>query len=64
MCGLKYFYYYFWSKEVKKDLHIVNDYTPKFNEFIRDKGFCIECNKYSNEIIVVSKLCYRCYTYK
>jgi len=60
MCILRCIYYYFLSRSsTYDDLKNKDDIIFKCKK--KEEGFCKECYKYSNEITIESKLCYRCY---
>jgi hypothetical protein len=59
MCLLKFFYYYNWIKNIpnpiKKDINITWKY------FEKEAGICSVCCKYTNELELKDKICYRCF---
>jgi len=60
MCVLKCIYYYFLSRSsTYNDLKSKDNIIYKYQK--KEAGFCKKCYKYSNEIAIKSKLCYRCY---
>ncbi len=61
MCLIKYFYYYFYSREV--DYFIKKDINDEWNKLNKKSGICDECYKYSHTLANYNKsyLCYRCF---